>query len=202
MPKDFSVLIYDLSLMKNKKYIIPISLLAILLISLSLNLSSAKEIEDEEDEKDGQDDDGGDLAENFGVVAIVLLALGFPHIFFILLVKHTSSYSKEDEKLMERRKKILGVYKKWRKPLFYLHKAVGYTIILLILYHAIIFTSKDNETVVLGLITGSILLFYVISAFIVKRKLFGKTFRKNLGKIHRNPILYIILIVLHIVHLA
>lgn len=95
-----------------------------------------------------------------------------------------------------------------RKPLRALHYCAGITAIIILLTHGIslILIEADAEKVIIGLITASIYLFYVVSGIIIKvilkKSKKALKLRKFLFKIHTSLIIFCIIGLTHIAHVA
>lgn len=174
-----------------------------LLISASfLKLGVAEDEEDEEDEEDDDDD----KAEDLGVAAFGLFAISLIYPFFFQIMRVTLKLNKEKERNTKFKKGYLKFFNVVRKPLQWSHYLAGMVGIVLLSIHGIGLLSEDDGQAVLGIITGVLLAFYVLSGIIIKVVLVkvrrARKLKKILFYIHRSAILILIVLGIHIAHVA
>ncbi|TFG20734.1 MAG: hypothetical protein EU530_02245 [Promethearchaeota archaeon] len=92
------------------------------------------------------------------------------------------------------------------KKQLWAHYLAGTAGIVLIGIHGIGLLSEDDGQAVLGIITGAFLAFYVLTGLIIKVFLLkvkrAKELKKILFILHRSAILILIVLGLHIAHVA
>ena len=155
------------------------------------------------------DDDHGDendLAETLGTISGVSFIVASIYILLFQLRKLLQKREFENKTINQIKSGIKFLLTKYRKPLLILHYSAGTLGLLTIIIHGILFLSEDLGTVILGVITSVLYLFYLISGIFIKiRFSFMKKHKalwKNLYKSHVNIIIFIGIIILHLIHLA
>jgi hypothetical protein len=156
--------------------------------------------------EDGEQDDFKDRAKNFGFVAIGLFSVSIIYVVFYQTFINSKKILPKNEKFEERRSRIQKTFLKVKKPLSLLHYFAGFTALILLLIHGTLLIEEGNVKAILGLTTASLYLFFVIIGITIKvvlKKLKKpKKLRKTLFKVHTNLIIFILIISLHIVHIA
>ena len=149
-----------------------------------------------------EDDD----IKNLGVAALGLFSLGLIYVFFFQIMRLTLKLNKEKERNVVFKANYQKFFKVVRKPLQWLHYLAGTAAIVLLAIHGIGMLPEDNEKAVLGIVTGSFLAFYVLTGFIIKIILAkakkAKKLKKYLFFIHRSLIVILIVLGIHIAHVA
>jgi len=163
-------------------------------------LSSTAVAEDEDD------DDLKDRAKNLGVAALGLFSASIIYVFFYQTFINSKKILPKNDKFEERRAKIQKTFLKVKKPLSLLHFFAGGTAIILLFIHGTTLIVEDNIKAILGLTTASLYLTFGITGLIIKviLKKFKKPkkLRRTLFKFHTSLIVFIIIILLHIAHVA
>lgn len=156
--------------------------------------------------EDGEDDDFKDRAKNFGFVAIGLFSVSIIYVVFYQTFINSKKILPKNEKFEERRAKIQKTFLKVKKPLSLLHYFAGSTAIILLSIHGTSLIGEGNIKAILGLTTASLYLFLVIIGITIKlvlKKLKKpKKLRRTLFKVHTNLIVFVLIISLHIFHIA
>jgi hypothetical protein len=156
------------------------------------------------EEEDDEDDD--DKAKDLGVAAFGLFGISLIYPFFFQIQRLTMKLNKDKERNNKIKKGYQKFMKVVRKPLQWIHYLAGLSAIVLLGIHGIGMLPEDNEQALLGIITGSFLLFYVLSGIILKvilPKIKKVTkLKKALFAIHRSLILIIIVLGIHLAHVA
>lgn len=181
-----------------KKTFLPLLLISIIFFSIHGTNVIA------DDDENDDDDDFEDISSNLGWASIGLFALSSIYILFYQLFRFTRNFSKEDDS-SNLSSNYRAVFLKIRKPLLYIHYFAGFLALILLLIHGIFLSGEDGGAVVLGWVTGAFYIFYIITGIILwlKVKPFWniKKIRKGLTFIHRSMILFLLVIIIHIVHL-
>ncbi len=156
--------------------------------------------------EDGEDDDFKDRAKNLGVAALGLFSVSIIYVFFYQTFINSKKILPKNDKFEERRAKIQKTFLKVKKPLSLLHFFAGGTAIILLLIHGATLIVEGNIKAILGLTTASLYLIFGITGITIKvvlkkiKKL--KKLRRTLFKFHTSLIIFIIIISLHIAHIA
>ena len=156
--------------------------------------------------EDGEDDDFKDRAKNLGVAALGLFSVSIIYVFFYQTFINSKKILPKNDKFEERRAKIQKAFLKVKKPLSLLHFFAGGTAITLLVIHGATLIVEGNIKAILGLTTASLYLTLGITGIIIKvvlkkiKKL--KKLRKPLFRFHTSLIIFIIIISLHIAHVA
>ena len=156
--------------------------------------------------EDGEDDDFKDRAKNLGVAALGLFSVSIIYVLFYQTFINSKKILPKNDKFEERRAKIQKTFLKVKKPLSLLHFFAGGTAIILLLIHGATLIVEGNFKAILGLTTASHYLIFGITGIIIKvvlKKLKRlKKLRRTLFKFHTSLIIFIIIISLHIAHIA
>ncbi|MHA1109901.1 MAG: hypothetical protein ACTSRE_02275 [Promethearchaeota archaeon] len=147
-----------------------------------------------------------DTIKNLGVAAFALFAISLVYVFFSQIMRFTMKLNKEKERNVKFKENYLKFFKVIRKPLLIVHYLASTTAIILLAIHGISMLPENNEQAVLGIITGSFLAFYIITGIIMKFILpklkKAKNIRKYMYFIHRSLIVILIVLAIHIAHVA
>ncbi len=118
----------------------------------------------------------------------------------------TLKLNKEKERTNKFKKGYLKFFNVVRKPLQWAHYLAGTAGIVLIGIHGIGLLSEDDGQAVRGIITGVFLAFYVLTGLIIKVFLAkvkrARKLKKVLFFIHRSVVLILIVLGIHIAHVA
>jgi len=156
--------------------------------------------------EDEDEDDFKDRAKNLGVAALGLFSASIIYVFFYQTFINSKKILPKNDKFEERRAKIQKTFLKVKKPLSLLHFFAGGTAIILLLIHGTTLIVEGNIKALLGLTTASLYLAFGISGLIIKvvLKKFKKPkkLRRTLFKFHTSLIIFIIIVSLHIAHVA
>lgn len=156
--------------------------------------------------EDEDDDDFKDRAKNLGVAALGLFSASIIYVFFYQIFINSKKILPKNDKFDERRAKIQKTFLKVKKPLSLIHFFAGGTAIILLLIHGTTLIVEGNIKAILGLTTASLYLSFGITGLIIKvvLKKFKKPkkLRRTLFKFHTSLIVFIIIISLHIAHVA
>ena len=156
--------------------------------------------------EDEDDDDFKDRAKNLGVAALGLFSASIIYVLFYQIFINSKKILPKNDKFDERRAKIQKTFLKVKKPLSLLHFFAGGTAIILLLIHGTTLIVEGNIKAILGLTTASLYLSFGITGLIIKVVLKKikrlKKLRKPLFKFHTSLIIFIIIISLHIAHVA
>jgi len=183
----------------NKPYLKIVLILLIFVLGL-ICVSSATVAQDEED------DDFKDRAKNMGVAALGLFSASIIYVLFYQIFINSKKILPKNDKFDERRAKIQKTFLKVKKTLSLVHFFAGGTAIILLLIHGTTLIVEGNIKAILGLTTASLYLSFGITGLIIKVVLKKikrlKKLRKPLFKFHTSLIIFIIIISLHIAHVA
>ncbi|NHJ46568.1 MAG: hypothetical protein FK733_02155 [Asgard group archaeon] len=186
---------------RNKKQLAFIALilaLAILLIS-TVNIYA----DDDEDEED-DDDDLEDLSSDLGWASVGLFVVSTIYILFYQFFKLTRRISDEG-KLANFKTGYGNFFRKIRKPLLYIHYISGLLALGVLLVHGILLTNDDSEAVI-GWVTAGVYIFYILTGIVLWFKIIPPKKTPKLRKvvlfIHRSLILFVLIVVIHIIHLT
>ena len=183
----------------NKSYL-KIFLIVLIFTLGVICVSSIAVAEDEEE------DDFKDRAKNLGVAALGLFSVSIIYVFFHQTFINSKKILPKNDKFEERRAKIQKTFLKVKKPLSLLHFFAGGTAIILLIIHGATLIVEGNIKAILGLTTASLYLSFGITGIIIKVVLKKikrlKKLRKPLFKFHTSLIIFIIIISLHIAHIA
>ena len=182
------------------KYSLKIVLILMIFTLGVICVSSIAVAEDEED------NDFKDRAKNLGVAALGLFSASIIYVFFYQTFINSKKILPKNDKFDERRARIQKTFLKVKKPLSLLHFFAGGTAIILLLIHGTTLIVESNIKAILGLTTASLYLAFGITGLIIKvvLKKFKKPkkLRRTLFKFHTSLIIFIIIISLHIAHVA
>ncbi len=156
--------------------------------------------------EDEEDNDIKDRAKNLGVAALGLFSASIIYVFFYQTFINSKKILPKNDKFDERRAKIQKTFLKVKKPLSLLHFFAGGTVIILLLIHGTTLIVEGNIKAILGLTTARLYLTFGITGLIIKvvLKKFKKPkkLRRTLFKFHTSLMIFIIIISLHIAHVA
>ena len=156
--------------------------------------------------EDEDDDDFKDRAKNLGVAALGLFSASIIYVLFYQIFINSKKILPKNDKFDERRAKIQKTFLKVKKTLSLVHFFAGGTAIILLLIHGTTLIVEGNIKAILGLTTASLYLSFGITGLIIKVVLKKikrlKKLRKPLFKFHTSLIIFIIIISLHIAHVA
>ena len=182
------------------KYSLKIILILMIFTLGVICVSSIAVAEDEED------NDFKDRAKNLGVAALGLFSASIIYVFFYQTFINSKKILPKNDKFDERRARIQKTFLKVKKPLSLLHFFAGGTAIILLLIHGTTLIVEGNIKAILGLTTASLYLSFGITGLIIKvvLKKFKKPkkLRRTLFRFHTSLIIFIIIISLHIAHVA
>ena len=173
--------------------------------ALMINSQSAIQYttQDNDDDDDGGDD-GDDLPKAIGELAFFLFLVVMSKAIIFFIYKFTRKLDDTKESNITFKTKMKTFFMKTRKPLQYAHYIAGSTAIILLFIHGFFMYGKSLPRTINGIITATILTFYVSTGLITKLKLFknSENFRKWIMKIHRNFPFFIFIMIFHFIHLA
>jgi len=177
--------------------------LVFMIFFFGLVCASSTAVAEDEDE---DNDDFKDRAKNLGVAALGLFSASIIYVFFYQTFINSKKILPKNDKFEERRAKIQKIFLKVKKPLSLLHFFAGGTAIILLLIHGTTLIVEGIIKALLGLTTASLYLTFGITGIIIKvvLKKFKKPkkLRRTLFKFHTSLIIFIIIISLHIAHVA
>jgi len=177
--------------------------LVFMIFFFGLVCASSTAVAEDEDE---DNDDFKDRAKNLGVAALGLFSASIIYVFFYQTFINSKKILPKNDKFEERRAKIQKTFLKVKKPLSLLHFFAGGTAIILLLIHGTTLIVEGIIKALLGLTTASLYLTFGITGIIIKvvLKKFKKPkkLRRTLFKFHTSLIIFIIIISLHIAHVA
>ncbi len=172
-----------------------------MIFTLGIMCVSSTAVAEDEDE-----DDFKDRAKNLGVAALGLFSVSIIYVFFYQTFINSKKILPKNDKFDERRAKIQKTFLKVKKPLSLLHFFAGGTAIILLIIHGATLIVEGNVKAILGLTTASLYLAFGITGLIIKVVLKKikrlKKLRKSLFKFHTSLIIFLIIISLHIAHVA
>ena len=149
-----------------------------------------------------EDDDAKDM----GVAAFGLFGISLIYVFFFQIMRLTLKLNKDKERNVKFKEGYMKFFNAVRKPLQWIHYLAGTTGIILIGIHGIGMLPEDNSQAVLGIITGAFLAFYVLSGLMIKVVLpkvkKARKLKKFLFFIHRSAIPILVVLAIHIAHVA
>jgi hypothetical protein len=174
-----------------------------MVFSLGIMCVSSTAVAEDEDE---DDNDFKDRAKNLGVAALGLFSVSIVYVFFYQIFINSKKILPKNDKFDERRAKIQKTFLKVKKPLSLIHFFAGGTAIILLLIHGTTLIVEGNIKAILGLSTASLYITFGITGLIIKvvLKKFKKPkkLRRTLFKFHTSLIIFIIIISLHVTHVA
>ena len=148
-------------------------------------------------------------AGDFGWVAVGLFSLSILYVIFYHSFINSSKLARRNEKFEGLRDINRKIFLKVKKPLSYLHYIAGLIAIGIILTHGItliMIGESDTLKIILGIITASVYVYYVLLGLVIKvvlkkaKKL--SKLKMTLYKVHTNLIIIMLIGALHIAHLA
>jgi cell division protein FtsW (lipid II flippase) len=185
----------------NKRYLKIV--LVFVIFAFGLVCVSSTAVAEDEDE---DDNDFKDRAKNLGVAALGLFSVSIVYVFFYQIFINSKKILPKNDKFDERRAKIQKTFLKVKKPLSLIHFFAGGTAIILLLIHGTTLIVEGNIKAILGLSTASLYITFGITGLIIKvvLKKFKKPkkLRRTLFKFHTSLIIFIIIISLHVTHVA
>jgi len=185
---------------KKTQKLILISSFAILLLLISTNSTIADDDEDE----DGFGFIEDDTAKDIGYVAIGLFAVGMVNVIVLYIFKWSRKFLDDEGRSGETKESIKNLYLRTRKPLNWFHYLATTAATTIVVLHGIRFITEE-EAGVTGWIVAGLFLLYIITGIIIKLKVKpfwnNKIAKKILNLLHRNLIIFLGVIVLHIIHL-
>lgn len=153
----------------------------------------------------GDDGDDGDSSKNIGYIAISLFVLGMINVVFLYAYRITRRFLSEEGLAGKTRDFTREAYIVTRKPLNWVHYLLTFSATTIIILHGFRLMNKEEEVGIFGWIATSIFLFYILTGIIIKLRIKPfwnhKNIRYLLNFLHRNLIIFIIVIFIHIVHI-
>jgi hypothetical protein len=178
-----------------------IFLILTLFLLISASFMKFAAAEDEEDE--GDEDDKG---KSMGTAAFGLFGISLIYPFFFQIQRVTMKLNKKKERNIKIKQGYQKFLKVVRKPLQWIHYLTALAAIVLFSLHGASMLPEDNEQAVLGIISGSLLLFYAFTGILLKLilpKIKNATkFRKVMFAIHTSFILIMIALGILFAHVA
>jgi len=172
---------------------------------LSISLVLAPSYIQADDDDDGIGLIGDDLAKDIGLIAIGLFAVGMINVVVLYVYKFTRKFLNDEGKTGKIRSVTRKVYLKTRKPLNYLHYLLPLAATTIIILHGVEFIKKEQEVGIFGWVAVAIFLFFILTGAIIKLRIkplwTSKRARKTLIKLHGNPLIFLAVIAVHIVHI-
>ncbi len=159
---------------------------------------------------DDEDDDGigfidSDTAKDIGYVAIGLIGAGMINVILLDIFKISRKLLSEEGVSGKVRNFTRESYLKTRKPLNWLHYIFTLSATTIIFLHGLRFLNKEEEIGVLGWIATGIFLLYILTGVIIKLKvkpfMSSKIARRVLNLLHRNLLIFIGVIIIHVIHI-
>ncbi|UYP48124.1 hypothetical protein NEF87_004409 [Candidatus Lokiarchaeum ossiferum] len=155
---------------------------------------------------DDREGDENDLAETLGTISGVSFIIASIYILLFQLQKLLRKREFENKLVNQIKTGIKFFLTKFRKPLLITHYSAGLLGLGTIIIHGILFLRQDFSTVILGIVTTVLYLFYFLSGILTKINFpFMKKHKKlwkNLYKSHVNIIIFLGIIILHLIHLG
>jgi magnesium-transporting ATPase (P-type) len=177
-------------------FVAVLSLTILLLISVSVSA--------DDDEDDEEDDDNEDLSSSLGWASVGLFVVSAIYIVFYQSFKLTRRIS-EESRLANLKTNYGNFFRKIRKPFLYIHYISGLLALGVLIVHGILLTDNDTSALI-GWVTAGVYIFYILTGIVLWFKIISpkKTpkLRKAVLYIHRSLILYVLIVVIHIIHLA
>ena len=177
----------------------------ILIIVFSILLITSVVVKADDDDDDGTGFIDGDTAQDIGYIAIGLFAAGMINVVILYSFKLSRKLLGEEGVSGKVRNFTRETYLKTRKPLNWLHYILTFSATTIIFLHGLRFINKDDEVGVFGWIATGIFILYIVTGLILKLRVkpfwLSKTARKIVNILHRNLIIIIGVIVVHVVHL-
>ena len=184
-------------LMKKRNVTFVVSIFILLVL-----FSSHSTIADD-DEDNGNGFITGDSAKDIGYVAIGLFVAGMANVVVHYIFKFSQKLNNEG-KSGKVKFFIRDFYLKSRKPLNWLHYIFTSSATTIIIVHGIRFINKEEEIGIFGWIATGFFLLYILTGIIIKLKIKpfwkNKIFRNTVNFLHKNLLIIIVVISLHIVH--
>ena len=156
------------------------------------------------------DDDNGsgfledDVAKDIGYVAIGLFAVGMLNVIVLYSFKFTRKFLGDEGTSGKVKEFTKNLYMKTRKPLNWFHYLATLGATTIIILHGIRFLNEEEEMGVIGWIATGIFLFYIFTGILIKLRIKPlwkvKIVRRVLNFLHRNLIIFLGVIVLHLAH--
>ncbi|MFW9924693.1 MAG: hypothetical protein ACFFDW_15535 [Candidatus Thorarchaeota archaeon] len=198
MPPYNSFSLIRSNLSKKLLFIILILIIGLIVFQFSIANVSA------DDEDEGDDDHEG-ISFDLGWAAVGLLVVSSVYVIFYQTFKLINRFSDEG-RFAEVKNNYGNFFRTIRKPLLYIHYLSGFSALVVLIIHGIILTDGEPSAVAIGWASGAIYIFYILTGILlwlrVKPFWSNKTIRKILYFLHRSLIVFGIIIILHIIHLA
>ena len=185
----------------RRKNHFPLFVLSLLLIFIfSATLSYA----DDDDDDDDNGWLGGDEAKDIGYVSMGLFAAGMLNVIVLYVFKFTRKFLDDEGRRGKVKESTKKFYIKTRKPLNWFHYLATTAATTIVILHGIRFINKEEEVGIFGWIATGLFLLYIVTGIIIKLKIKpiqqSKIARRVLNIIHRNLVIFLAVVVLHIVH--
>ena len=164
--------------------------------------SSITLADDDNGEEDENRDD--DFAKDIAYVSVGLFVATAVTILIYMTNKYSRRFLGEEGRAKETKDWISQAFRKIRKPLNYSHYFVGFAALTTLLIHGIRLSERGEKLVAIGWITTVVYIFYVLSGLVIwlKIKPFwnSKKMIRILNKLHRSLIFFVIIVILHLIH--
>jgi len=178
-------------------------ILMVLFITILIVQTSIIQVRADDENED--DDDSKGISNSLAWASVGLFVISSIYILLYQTFRITRNFSDEGN-FSNLKNNYRIFFLKIRKPFLYIHYIAGFLALVTLLIHGILLTKGDEEPVAIGWATGAIYIFYILTGLILwlKVKPFWKwnKMRKSLMYIHRSLILFAIVIIIHIVHVA
>lgn len=187
---------------KRKRATIIIFFSLLIIFSASVYKISADDDEEEDDNGIGFID--SDTAEDIGYISIGLFAAGMLNVIVLYIFKFTRKFLDDEGKSGKVKNFTKEFYMKTREPLNWLHYLSTLAATTIIILHGLRFLNKEEEMGIIGWVTTGLFLLYIITGIIIKIRIkpiwSRKVARKTLNILHKNLIIFMGIVVLHLAH--
>lgn len=175
-------------------------LFGFLLVIILLLISTTSIIADDDDD----DDEFEDVSKSLGWASVGLFAVSIIYIVFYQTFKLTRRIS-DESRLANFKTNYGSFFRRIQKPILYIHYISGLLALGVLLVHGILLTKDDTEAII-GWVTAGVYIFYILTGLVLWFKIIPPKrkpkFRKAVLYVHRSLLLFVIIIVIHIIHLT
>jgi hypothetical protein len=188
----------------SSRLIRQLAIFGLVLVLVILLVSSTSIVADDDDDDDEDDDELEDISKSLGWASVGLFAVSIIYIVLYQTFKLTRRIS-DESRLINFKTNYGTFFRKIRKPFLYIHYISGLLALGVLLVHGIILTKDDTEAVI-GWVTAGVYIFYILTGLVLWFKIIPPKRKPKFWKavlyIHRSLLLFVIIIVIHIIHLA
>ena len=183
-------------LFRSRKFRIALLLLLAILLLPNFNYVHGEE-DDEDDEVETSD---------LGWGAVALFVISSTPVMLLEISKRMIRILSNNPRYLQLRNLTRDFYRSVRKPFTYIHYFAGFCAVFVTVFHGLPLVVYDSSQSITGLVSVIAFILYIVTGLIAKIPISAnrnlRTTRRIGRKLHTNLIIFVIIIILHIFHVA